>query len=115
MFARCPSPSPLRRASSSSLLISAAIHSNAGFWKLAGSSSLPISKTRSMSALLRPGRLLAVFRQPGVAGQLLLGEGAVLEPREAHLHPRDQVELRAVVRQLPDAEDVTLPLGDADR
>src|SRR5882762_9211294 len=56
MFARCPSPSPFRRASSSSRLISAAIHSSAG----------------------------------------------------------GEIELRAIVRELAHAQDITLPLGHAD-
>src|SRR5438876_170451 len=119
MLARCPSPSPFRRASSSALLISAAIHSRAGFWKLAGSSSVPISKTRSISPALRPARLRGLLRrlvgeEVGVAGQLLLGEGPVLERRELHLRPRRQIEPRAVVGEPADAEDEALPLGDAD-
>src|SRR5581483_4876907 len=116
MLARCPSPSPLRRWSSRSLLISAAIHSRAGFWKLAGSSSVPISKTRSISALLRPGRLRVLrLQESGVPGQLLFRQRAVLQRGELHLHARRQVELRAVVREAPHPKDVSLPLGDADR
>src|SRR2546428_11332879 len=76
MFARWASPSPFRRASSSALLIAAAIHSSAGLWKLAGSSSVPISNTRSMSPTLRPPGLPGaahglVREQLGVAGQVL--------------------------------------------
>src|SRR5690349_11057685 len=104
MFARCPSPSPFRRLSSSSLFISAAIHSSAGFWKLAGSSSLPISKTRSMSAAPRLGRL-GLLEQLGVPGQLLVRQRAVLEGGELHPDPRRQVQAGAIVRQPADPED----------
>ena len=54
MLARCPSPSPLRRASSRARFISAAIHSSAGLRNPAGSSSQPISKTRSITSLRLP-------------------------------------------------------------
>src|SRR6266850_1020213 len=104
MFARCPSPSPFRRASSSALSICAAIHSTAGCWKLAGSSSVPISNSRSISG---PPKV-------AVARELLLGQRAILEAGELHPRARGQVELRAVVRQLAHTQDVALPLGDAD-
>src|SRR3954465_2389213 len=106
MFARCASPSPLRRASSRPLLISAAIHSSAGFWELAGSSSVPISKTRSISGHLD---------QVGVARELLVRQRAILEAGELHPCAGGEIELRAVVRELAHAQDVPLALGDADR
>src|SRR2546423_2538896 len=122
MFARWASPSPFRRASSSALLISAAIHSSAGFWKLAGSSSVPISKTRSISPALRPARLRGPLRplsglvgeELGIPGQLFLREGAILEARELHPRPRRALEPRAVVGEAAHADDVALSLGDAD-
>src|SRR3954470_19032052 len=122
MFARCASPSPLRRASSRPLLISAAIHSSAGFWKLAGSSSVPISKTRSMSAPLRaaalfggrgPRRLL--LEQLRVPGQLLFRQRPIFQRRKLHPRPGGEVERGAIVCELAHAEDEPLPLGDADR
>src|SRR5215468_4273960 len=105
MLARCPSPSPFKRASSSALPIWAAIHSTAGRWKLAGNSSVPISKTRSISGPLE---------QIGVAGELFLREPAILEGGEPHPGPRGEIQLRAVVRELPHAQDESLALGDAD-
>src|SRR6266481_4838940 len=99
------SPSLLRRTSSSALSICAAIHSTAGRWKLAGSSSVPISKTRSMSGHLEE---LAVPRE------LLLGQRPVPEGGELHLGPGGEVQPGAIVRELADAQDVSLPLGHAD-
>ena len=65
MFARCPSPSPFRRASSSARFISAAIHSSAGLSDPAGSSSHPISKTRSIPYVSRRrGAATRVFMRP---------------------------------------------------
>src|SRR5262249_37166395 len=103
MLARCPSASPFRRASSGALSIWAAIHSPAGRWKLAGSSSVPISKTRSISGT--PEQIV-------VALELFLREPAILEAGELHPRAGGEIELRAVVRQLPHAQDIALPLGD---
>src|SRR5258708_11595434 len=102
MFARFPSPSPLRRASSRPLFSSAARYESAGSWNEAGSSSVPISKTRFI-----PSPTL-------VAGYFLVGERAVLERRKAHPRAGREIERGAVVRQLADPHDVALPLGDAD-
>src|ERR1700694_2722399 len=105
MFARCPSPSPLRRASSRALSVRAATPSPAGFWKLAGSSSVPISNTRSISSHLE---------ELGVARQFLFRPRAILEARELHPRAGGEIELRAIVRELAHAQDVALPLGHAD-
>src|SRR2546422_7397574 len=72
-----------------------------------------------MSPTLRPPGLRGaahglVREQLGVAGQLLLRERPIRERGELHPRPRRQVQLRAVVGELADPQDVTLPLGHAD-
>src|SRR2546421_2985439 len=72
-----------------------------------------------MSPTLRPPGLRGaahglVREQLGVAGELLLGERPIRERGELHPRPSRQVQLRAVVGELADPQDVTLPLGHAD-
>src|SRR5437660_2605765 len=72
-----------------------------------------------MSPTLRPPGLRGaahglVREQLGVAGQFLLRERPVRERGELHPRPSRQVQLRAVVGELADPQDVLLPLGYAD-